>query len=145
MIVKVKYRLSGKTIEPDPAAEGNDRCGTCHDAGRARVRGTGSDARLRRTEVRWIMPDEHPFVHEELVDVVRQHQDRMGISAPLYVERGVQLATYHVGDHYNWHEDGHPGDGTRQAAVDLRPADGGIRGRGDGVQATGRAAVAAAG
>jgi PKHD-type hydroxylase len=114
MIIKVKYRLSSKTIgrilrlkeliEPEPAQTLVD-----HASGELET-----DAKIRRTEVRWILSDEHPFVQEELLDVVRSNQGRLGVSATLFIERGVQLATYHVGDHYGWHEDGHPGDGTRR-------------------------------
>ena len=115
MIIKVKYRLSKKmigrimrlkhVIEPEQAQTLVD-----HESQELE-----SDAKLRRTEVRWILANEHPFVQEELIKVVRQHQTKLGISAPLFVERGVQLATYHVGDHYTWHLDGNPGDGTRRA------------------------------
>ncbi len=114
MIIKVKYRLSTRTvgrilrlkpvIAPEPAQTLVTHAGDELEA----------NATIRRTEVRWIMSDEHPFVHDELVEIVRQHQDRMGITVPLYVERGVQLASYHMGDHYDWHEDGHPGDRTRR-------------------------------
>jgi len=114
MIIKAKYRLGSRmidrilrlkqTIPPEAAQTFVD-----HASGELE-----SDAKIRRTEVRWIMSDAHPFVQEELLDVVRNNQARLGISAPLYIERGVQLATYHAGDHYGWHEDGHPGDGTRR-------------------------------
>ena len=114
MIIKVKYRLSTRTIgrilrlkqtiEPEGA-----RTLVTHASEELE-----SNPKLRRTEVRWIMASDHPFVQDELIEVVRQHQVGMGISVPLYIERGVQLATYHVGDHYDWHEDGHPGDATRR-------------------------------
>ena len=60
------------------------------------------------------MHADFPFVHDELIRIVREHQAVLGIRASLYMERGVQLATYHPGDHYTWHEDGHPNDATRR-------------------------------
>ena len=115
MIVKVKYRLSKKTIDrilrlkevvrPEPA-----ETLVTHSSSDSE-----SDARIRRTEVRWLMQAEYPFVHNELVKVVQAHQIRFGITDPLYVEKGVQLARYEVGDHYSWHVDGHPGDNTPRA------------------------------
>ena len=85
MIVKVKYRLSKTTIDrilrlrevvkPEPA-----ETLVSHSSSESE-----SDARIRRTEVRWLMQREHPFVHDELVKVVQEHQFRFGITGPLYV------------------------------------------------------------
>jgi PKHD-type hydroxylase len=114
VIVKAKYRLDADTIartlrlRTAIAPEGASTL-VSHATGEVET-----DAVVRRTELRWIMATEHPFVHQALAEVVRAHQERMGIREPLFIERGVQLATYHPGDHYDGHEDGHPGDATRR-------------------------------
>ncbi len=115
MILKPKYRLSKslvaqvlalKTVVPAERA-----VTYTNNASRA----LNDDAAFRRTEIRWLMYEQFTSIHQEMIRAVSEHQARFGIRDPLRIERGVQLATYHVGDHYGWHIDGRPGDGTRRA------------------------------
>jgi len=119
MILKVKYRLKQKLIDrilklKDIVAPETAETFVTHSR-----KDVESDAEIRRTEIRWLMPDRFPFVHDELTAIVREHQLQLGISTALYIEKGVQLATYRPGDHYSWHEDGHP-QTPRGAATETR-------------------------
>jgi PKHD-type hydroxylase len=78
-------------------------------------RGEQRDAALRRTEVRWIMHEQHLDVHQALLRVAAEYQEKLGVRGAIYIERGVQLSTYRVGDHFDWHFDGLPSDATRRS------------------------------
>ena len=77
-------------------------------------RGVVDDGGLRRTEIRWLMYEHFSPLHQAMIRAVSDHQAEFGIKDPLRIERGVQLATYHPGDHYGWHIDGRVGDRTRR-------------------------------
>lgn len=73
------------------------------------------DESFRKTEVRWLMYEDHTWVHQLMIRTVSEHQGLFGIRSALQIERGVQLATYRVGHHYGWHIDGRITDNTRRA------------------------------
>lgn len=111
MIIKPKYRLSKgivaqvlKLKDVIPAVGARTYL----------AKGTNDDATLRRTEIRWLMYEQYAPIHHEMIRVVSEHQARFGIREAVRIERGVQLATYHPGDHYGWHIDGRPTDRTRR-------------------------------
>lgn len=114
MIVKAKYRLDKALIAGVlglKAVVPAERAVTyATNEGRELV----DDASFRRTEIRWLQFEQFAPIHREMIRVVSEHQQAFGIRDPLRIERGVQLATYHEGDHYGWHIDGRAGDRTRR-------------------------------
>jgi PKHD-type hydroxylase len=114
MIVKAKNRLSKAliaevlklkvVIAPERAVTYVDNAS----------RGLNDDESFRRTEIRWLMYERFAPIHQEMIRAVSEVQSQFGIRDPLRIERGVQLATYHAGDHYGWHVDGRPGDNTHR-------------------------------
>jgi PKHD-type hydroxylase len=114
MIIKAKYRLSkaliAQVLKLKAVVPAEKAVTYANNAGRDLV----DDKSFRSTEIRWLMYEQFAPIHQEMIRAVSEHQPRFGIRDPLRIERGVQLATYHVGDHYGWHIDGRPGDGTRR-------------------------------
>jgi PKHD-type hydroxylase len=115
MIVKAKERLSkaviGEVLKLKAVIPPEQAVTYANNESR----GVNDDASLRRTEIRWLMYEQYAPIHHEMIRAVSAVQLTFGIRDPVRIERGVQLATYHKGDHYGWHVDGRPGDKTRRA------------------------------
>lgn len=105
MIIKVRYRLSGSLMRQVLAFKQSSEpleAGTYDpdsEDGERRM------ASLRKTEVRWILEEGHPALYAEIGRIVLEHQPRLGVKVPLRFAGGMQLATYRLGHHYDWHPD----------------------------------------
>jgi hypothetical protein len=114
MIVKAKYRLDkaliAQILRLKDVVPPQEAVTYANNAERSVV----DDKSLRRTEIRWLLYEHYVPLHQVMIRAVAEHQSLFGIRDPLRIERGVQLATYHAGDHYDWHIDGRPGDRTHR-------------------------------
>ena len=105
MIIKVRYRLGGSLIRQALALK---RTSDPLDAGTYDPDAPDGERRLatlRKTEVRWVLQEDHPALHDEIGRIVLEHQFRLGVKVPLRFAGGMQLATYREGHHYDWHPD----------------------------------------
>ncbi len=114
MFIKVKQRLDKPVLKKILALKktvpAEDAITYFNNASMAQNR----DESFRKTEVRWLMYEDHTWVHQLMIRAVSEHQGLFGIRSALQIERGVQLSTYRIGFHYGWHIDGRPSDSTRR-------------------------------
>lgn len=61
---------------------------------------------LRSTEIRFIRPNEFPWVFELMQHYAQAVQYGLGIKKELGIQDFIQLSTYCPGDFYGWHVDG---------------------------------------